>query len=225
MSKPATVSRPELCALTPPIARSVDDLPAPLPPGMPSTRPWGTLSVSRSTATTSPYRMDTSSRSTPVTARTLRTRAVQRREPGKTLMSLGLQGELPLVGNTCVELVQELDLGEAHVDLNAEECRQVHGVGEPDPVDAVTPRSDQRRTVKDVRGEVRQYRRVLLPPDRLVRLRLGRDEVVAQDVLAGEQPLRALGSRPRGGHLLLLAEAHDRHLLGVVDDDLAAVEQ
>src|SRR5674476_1020896 len=225
MSKPATVSRPELCALTPPIARSVDDFPAPLLPSMPSTRPSGTCSVSLSTATTSPYRMDNSSRSTPVTARTLRTHAVERREPGKTLMSLRLEIELPLVGDAGVELGQELVLGEAHVDLYAQECRQVHSVREPHPVDAVAPRSDERRPLQDVRREVREYRRVLLSPDRLVRLRLGRDEVVSQDVLAGEQPLRALGGRPRGGHLLLLAEAHDRHLLGVVDDDLAAVEQ
>src|SRR5664280_3386689 len=121
MSKPATGRRPELCGLTPPIARSVDDFPAPWPPSIPSTRPSGTCNVTLSTATTSPYRMDTSSRSTPVTARTLRTRAIQRCNPGKTLMSLRLEIELPLVGDAGVELVQELVLGEAHVDLYAQE--------------------------------------------------------------------------------------------------------
>src|SRR5664279_1731605 len=130
MSKPATVRRPELWALTPPIARNVDDLPAPLPPSMPSTRPWLIWSVSRSTATTSPYRMDNSSSSTPVTAPTVRTGAPERREAGKTLMSSRLLRELPFGGDALVELLEVLVLGEVDVDLGAQERGQVHGVGE-----------------------------------------------------------------------------------------------
>src|ERR671917_844304 len=109
-------------------------------------------------------------------------------------------------------------------DLLPEPAGQVDGVGQPYAVDPLAARGQQVLVAAYRRREVAEHLGVLGSPDAVIRLGGGVD-VLALVELASEQPPYGVGVHRVADLLLRLGQPADGHLLGPVDDDLAAVAE